>query len=72
MRHFKLVVVLALVGLVVMFTLQNLEAVQVNLLFWSFTLRRSVLIFAVLFVGVIAGWTLHSLRRPRRRPDSQR
>lgn len=52
----KLGVGLALATLVILFTVQNVKAVPVNLLFWSFPLSVSLLIFGSLATGMIAGW----------------
>jgi len=65
MSYIKSGLIIALVGLVVIFTLQNTEVLSVEFLFWSFSLRRAVLLFAVLLVGIITGYVLAALRRNR-------
>ena len=47
---------LSLAALVILFTIQNVKAVPVNLLFWSFPLSLSLLIFGSLAAGIVAGW----------------
>ena len=60
MRSFKLGAGLFLLLLLVIFTIQNAEALEVNFLFWTLTMRRALLLFIVLVVGVLLGWALHS------------
>ena len=59
----KLYTGLSLLILVVIFTLQNVEVVQINFLVWEFSMSRSLMIFMVLSIGVLIGWFMgkHSL-----------
>ena len=61
--NIRLVFSLILIGLIVVFSIQNVAEVEVQFLFWSFTTRRAFLIFAVLAIGVLVGWILHSMHR---------
>ena len=54
----KLGVGLTLAALVILFTIQNVKAVPIDLLFWSFPLSLSLLIFGSLAIGIIAGWIM--------------
>lgn len=56
----KLIIGLVLVGLVVLFTLQNAEVVELRLLFWKLSMSRALMIFFVLAVGILLGWVLRS------------
>ena len=56
MNRNKLIVSLVLLGLVVLFTLQNTQVVEVRLLFWTLSMSRVLLIFLLLAVGAILGW----------------
>jgi uncharacterized integral membrane protein len=47
---------LTLVGLVILFTLQNIAFVEVSFLFWSFELPRALLVFLIFVIGVVSGW----------------
>jgi len=58
MNDLKLYLVLALIGLVVVFTLQNVVVVDIRFLFWSFSMSRALMIFFTLAVGVVIGWLL--------------
>lgn len=55
----RLILVLILVGLVVLFIIQNVVVVEIRFLFWSIEVSRSLLIFLLLAVGIIVGWLLH-------------
>jgi len=65
MGYIKSGLIIALVGLVVIFTLQNTEVLNVEFLLWSFSLRRAVLLFVVLLIGIVTGYVLAVLRHSR-------
>jgi len=58
--NFKLVLASVLVGLVVLFVVQNIAIVEINFLFWSMSFPRSLLMGIMLVIGIIVGWILHS------------
>lgn len=58
--NFRLMLVLILVGLAVLFVIQNVVAVEIRFLFWSLGMSLSLLIFLLLAIGVIIGWFVHS------------
>ncbi len=62
MWHFKLILALVLIGLVVLFAVQNYEVVQLRLLFWSIEMSRALLLFLVLATGIGLGWIVRSLK----------
>ena len=47
MKNKKLSLLLALAALILVFFLQNTDALQVNFLFWSVTMRRVYVLFFV-------------------------
>ena len=57
------VVSIVLIGLVLVFAVQNVADVEVQFLIWSFALPRAILIVVVFALGMLIGWVLHSLRR---------
>ncbi|MFH1692123.1 MAG: LapA family protein [Candidatus Omnitrophota bacterium] len=61
--NWKLVCVLALLILLVIFTAQNYELIEIHFLFWSFQTSRAIIIFVSMCIGVIIGWSLSYLRR---------
>jgi uncharacterized integral membrane protein len=56
MKNMKLILSLVLVAVIVVFSIQNAEELQVRFLFWSLTTRRVFILFGVLTIGVILGW----------------
>ncbi len=53
----KLYTGLSLLILVVIFTIQNVEIVQINFLMWNFSISRALMIFLVFSIGTLVGWT---------------
>jgi putative membrane protein len=58
--NYKLIFNLVLVGLMVIFIVQNVAVVEIRFLFWKVSMSRSIMIFLVLAVGIITGWMLRS------------
>jgi len=58
--RFYLIVVLALATIALVFTIQNVAAVDVTFLVWTVTMSRALLIMFVLAIGFLLGWFLHS------------
>ena len=48
---------IALLLLTVIFTLQNSEIVTINFLFWKLSISRALMIFILLIIGILIGWT---------------
>jgi len=59
----KVILVLILAGLLVLFIIQNVAVVEIQFLFWSASISRSLLMFIVFGVGVLTGWFLKSFLR---------
>jgi uncharacterized integral membrane protein len=60
--NLKLILSLVLLGLLVIFSAQNYEVVQVRFLFWRLEMSRAVLLLLVLAVGLAIGWTFSTIR----------
>lgn len=56
----KLIVTLVLVGLAVVFIVQNAAVVDIRFLFWKMSMSRALFMFFMLAVGIVTGWILHS------------
>jgi len=56
----KLIVTLILIGLAVTFIIQNVAVVEIHFLFWKLSMSRSLFMFFLLAIGIIAGWLGHS------------
>jgi uncharacterized integral membrane protein len=66
----RLILMLVLAGLVTLFIVQNVVAVEIRFLFWSIAMSRSLLIFLLLAVGGIIGWFAHGyVSHKRGNPD---
>ncbi len=58
--NYKQIISLVLAALTILFILQNIAVININFLFWTFFISRSVLIFLVLLIGMVIGWLLRS------------
>jgi len=63
---FNLVLVPGLVGIALIFIIQNVAAVDVNFLLWTVSMSRALLIIFTLVIGFLLGWFLHSFCSYRR------
>ena len=70
MRSFKLAVGLVLLTLLVIFAIQNAQELEVEFLVWRFSMRRALVLFVVLAIGVVLGWVLRG--RPRAQDAKER
>jgi len=59
----KLFIASGLILLVMIFALQNAATVDIRLLFWDVAFPRSLLIFLMLLIGMVIGWSLRSVFR---------
>lgn len=68
MQSVKSIFTLLLIIVVLIFALQNVAAVEIQFLFWSFSIPRALMIVALLGIGFIIGLLVFSLlfRRHRR------
>lgn len=66
MTQVKWIVLMVLAGLLTIFTVQNVEVVEVRLLFWSLEMSRAIMLLAVLAIGMVLGWLAGGLGRGRR------
>ncbi len=55
-----LALVLALAGVALIFTVQNVAAVDVTFLVWTISMSRALLILITLSIGFLLGWFLHA------------
>ncbi len=53
----KLILSVVVAGLVVLFVIQNVGAVEIRFLFWSFSASGSLLFLLIFFIGAILGWS---------------
>jgi len=69
--NLRLTVGLFLAGLIVLFTLQNAEIVELHFLFWKWSMPRAVMTFIVLAIGVILGWILSTWMHHKRNQSAE-
>ena len=62
----RLVLILVVAGLAVLFIIQNVAVVEIQFLFWSIQMSRSLMIFILLAIGTIIGWALRGYLQHRR------
>ena len=55
MKKLQTAIGIVIVGLIVLFTAQNVATVEVSFLAWSISLPRAVLLFLVFSGGVVTG-----------------
>lgn len=55
-----LILIVVLATFAVLFIVQNAAAVDVNFLFWTVSMSRSLLILFTLAIGFLLGWLLRS------------
>uniref|UniRef100_A0A832LN09 DUF1049 domain-containing protein n=1 Tax=Ignavibacterium album TaxID=591197 RepID=A0A832LN09_9BACT len=54
----KVILMLILIGLFILFVVQNIEIVNIHFLFFSFPVSLVLLLFIILVVGIIVGMML--------------
>lgn len=64
--NLKLIVILVASGLALLFIVQNVATVEIQFLFWSTRMPRSLLIILLLGSGFALGWFLNGHLRQRR------
>tara|TARA_R110002167_G_scaffold237941_2_gene443052 strand:+ start:531 stop:743 length:213 start_codon:yes stop_codon:yes gene_type:complete len=65
-KHLRLIVAASLGGLLLLFALQNMAEVDLTLLFWTFRVKRILLIAVSVLIGMAIGWLLVPSRHPPR------
>jgi uncharacterized integral membrane protein len=66
------IVFICLIGLVVIFVLQNTQVVEVRLLLWTISMSRALILFATLAIGLIGGWLLTLPKRSKTRLEKRK
>lgn len=67
MQSIKSIFSLLLIIAVLIFSIQNIAAVEIQFLLWSFSVPRALLIACLLGIGFIIGLLFYSLLSHRRR-----
>ncbi|MGB2630262.1 MAG: LapA family protein [Candidatus Omnitrophota bacterium] len=61
--NWKIILVIVLLSLLVIFTVQNYEVVEVKFLIWSLKASRVLIIFSTFCAGLIIGWVVSVMSR---------
>jgi putative membrane protein len=67
MHSIKSIISLLLIIAVLIFSVQNMAAVEIQFLLWSFSIPRALLIMILLGVGFVIGMLFYSIAFRRRR-----
>jgi len=67
MKSLKSIISLILIIAVMIFAIQNLAAVEIQFLFWSFSVPRAMMIVILMGIGFVIGLLVFSLLFRRQR-----
>ena len=59
------IIFICLIGLVIIFVLQNTQVVEVRFLFWTISMSRALVLMGTLAIGLIGGWLLTLPKRSK-------
>ena len=62
-----LIAYLLIAALLAVFLVQNAASTELHFLVWSVAMPQALLVFLVLLIGVLLGWSLHAYVAFRRR-----
>lgn len=65
LSRFKLFLSLSIVLALLIFTLQNSQAITIKLFLWQATMSRALVIFIVFSLGILLGYSLGSKRKTK-------
>lgn len=63
----KTIVFIVLAILIVIFTIQNTQVIDIQFLTWKTSISRALVLLSTLFVGIILGWLITWAGYSRRR-----
>lgn len=58
--HYKPLIGIIAGALVLLFIVQNIAMVEIQFLFWSFSMPRAIVLLVVLAIGILIGWLWNS------------
>lgn len=71
----KTIVFIVLAVLIVIFTIQNTQVIDIQFLTWKASISRALVLLSTLFVGIILGWLItwagYSRRRRKERQERE-
>ncbi len=60
--NYKFILSLTLIGMVVLFIIQNVTTVELTFLFWTLSMSRALVMLLILSIGIVLGWFASQLR----------
>ena len=63
----KTIVFIVIAILIVIFTIQNTQVVDIQFFLWKTTISRALMLLSTLFIGIILGWLITWMGYSRRR-----
>jgi len=63
----RLYFILFLASIIGLFIIQNVAMVEIQFLFWSSQMPRSLMMIILLILGIFIGWLLHSYVRSHKK-----
>jgi uncharacterized integral membrane protein len=61
------IVFFALIAVVLVFVVQNIQVVEVKFLFWTLSMSRALMLLGTLAIGLVGGWLLALPKKRRQR-----
>ena len=58
-QSYKLSTSLVLIILATVFLIQNTQVIQINVLFWTFSMSAAIMVVMLLVTGILIGWFLY-------------
>ena len=62
-RWLRYLIIVVLLTALILFSIQNVQIIEVQFLGWSLVTPRALLVFVVFVAGAIAGWVFRGGRR---------
>ncbi|OGW17709.1 MAG: hypothetical protein A3G93_02030 [Nitrospinae bacterium RIFCSPLOWO2_12_FULL_45_22] len=61
----RLIAILTFLVLLMIFTIQNSQTIELNFFFWHFPIPLAILYFVVFILGLLTGLLLNKIYRPK-------
>lgn len=67
--NIKSLIILFLLGIFIIVCIQNVENIQLHLLFWKFEISKLLLLLITLVVGIVTGMTITGLLQKSKKEE---
>lgn len=65
----KSIIILLLLGIFIIVCIQNLENIQLHLLFWNFEISKLLLLLITLVIGIVTGMIIPGLLQKSKKEE---